>query len=98
MIAALEAKLAEAKAKEADKSRTRVAYLVEAIKTIDEKIVKAEEKYNTAVAAAKSTKDATIAKLEDKRSDLDAELQELAVDTAITTQLTFSEPVEVEEV
>ena len=95
MIADLERKLAEAKAKEQDKAKTRVAYLVESIKAIDEKIVKAEDRYNTTVANAKEIKDAAIEKLEQKRADLDAELSELA--TTDATQLTFTS-VEVEEV
>ena len=103
MIAALEAKLAEARAKEAEKSKTRATYLVEAIKAVDEKIEKAEERYNTAVSTAKEIKDKAIIRLEEKRADLDAELTDLAVETAEalavnTGQPVFTEPVEVEEV
>ena len=103
MIAALEAKLAEARAKEAEKSKTRVNYLVEAIKAVDEKIAKAEGRYNTAVSNAKAIRNKAIARLEEKRADLDAELQELAIESADavavnTGQLTFTELVEAEEV
>lgn len=98
MIAALEAKLAEARAKEAEKSKTRVTYLVEAIKTIDERIAKADAAFDSTVAQAEALRDQRIAKLEEKRADLDAELSELAVESATTTQLTFDEPVEAEEV
>ena len=102
MIAALEAKLAEARAKEAEKSKTRVAYLVEAIGAIDERIEKAELAYANTQAAALQLKNERVAKLEAKRADLDAELSELAVESADavainTGQLTFDE-VEAEEV
>jgi DNA-binding protein H-NS len=97
MIAALEAKLAEARAKEQEKATTRAAYLVEAIKAVDEKIKKADIRYDEAVATATTVRDNAIAKLEAKRADLDAELAELAVDTASTNQLTLSET-EAEEV
>jgi hypothetical protein len=98
MIAALEAKLAEARAKEAAKSTTRVAYLVEAIKSVDARIAKADEVCTAAVEKATAVRDAKIAKLEEKRADLDAELADLAVESVDTSQLTFSEPVEAEEV
>lgn len=97
MIAALEQKLAEAKAKEIEKSRTRAAYLVESIKAIDERIAKADSRFDEAVATATTVRDNAIAKLEAKRIDLDAELAELAVDTATTDQLSFT-TTEAEEV
>ena len=97
MIAALEAKLAEARAKEANKSKTRVNYLVEAIKAVDEKIEKAELAYANTQAAALQLKNERIAKLEEKRADLDAELADLAVESVDTSQLTFDEA-EAEEV
>ena len=95
MITALEAKLAEARAKEAAKATTRVAYLVEAIKTIDEKIAKADTAFDNTVATAQQLRDTRISKLEEKRADLDAELADLAEDNA--NQLTF-DSTEVEEV
>jgi DNA repair exonuclease SbcCD ATPase subunit len=98
MIKQLEARLAEAKAKEAAKASTRTAYLVEAIKAIDEKITKADSAFDEAVAKAQALRDQRISKLESKRADLDAELADLAVGTVDTSQLTFDEPVEVEEV
>lgn len=98
MIAALEAKLAEAKAKEQEKKVGRTGAVIEEIKAIDAKLVTAKEAYDKAVATAKEAYDKKVARLEERRADLDAELQELAVDTVSTTQLTFSEPVEVEEV
>jgi predicted nucleic acid-binding Zn-ribbon protein len=98
MIAALEAKLAEARAKEAAKATTRVSYLVEAIKTIDEKIAKADSAFDEAVAKAQALRDGRISKLEEKRADLDAELADLAVESVDASQLTFDEPVEAEEV
>lgn len=97
MIAALEAKLAEARAKEATKSTTRVAYLVEAIKTVDDKIAKATAAYDATVAKAAELRDSRISKLEEKRADLDTELADLAVESVDTSQLTFTE-VEAEEV
>jgi len=96
MIKQLEAKLAEAKAKEQEKAQTRAAYLVEAIKSVDERIKKADARFDETVATATEVRDNAIAKLEAKRVDLDAELAELAVDTA-TDQLTF-DAVEAEEV
>ncbi|MGV0949447.1 MAG: hypothetical protein ACOYB3_02155 [Azonexus sp.] len=97
MIAALEAKLAEARAKEAAKSTTRVSYLVEAIKTVDDRIAKATAAYDATVAKAAELRDERVSKLETKRADLDAELADLAVDSAESTQLTFTEA-EAEEV
>lgn len=88
MIAALEAKLAEARAKEQEKAVTRTNYLVEAIKSIDERIAKAEDSCAKAIAAATATRDERVAKLEQKRVDLDAELAELASESATTA--TFS--------
>ena len=102
MIAALEAKLAEARAKEAAKSTTRVSYLVEAIKTVDDRIAKATAAYDATVAKAAELRDERVSKLETKRADLDAELADLAVESADavainTGQLTFTEA-EAEEV
>ena len=91
MIAALEAKLAEAKAKEVEKATTRAAYLVESIKAVDEKIAKADASCDKAIKTATDLRDQRIAKLEQKRADLDAELADLAVDTADTSQLSFDE-------
>ena len=98
MIADLERKLAEARVKEANKNKTRVNYLVESIKAVDEKIAKADAAFDAAVAKAQELRDSRIAKLEEKRADLDAELSELAVESVDTSQLTFDEPVEAEEV
>jgi hypothetical protein len=97
MIAALEAKLAEARAKEAAKATTRVAYLVEAIATIDKKIELSNARFDKTVATATTVRDTAIAKLEEKRADLDAELADLAVDSVDSSQLTF-DAVEAEEV
>jgi uncharacterized coiled-coil protein SlyX len=108
MIAALEAKLAEARAKEIEKSRARAAYLIEAIKSVDEKIAKVEQRYTETVATAQTFRDERITKLEQKRADLDAELAEMAEETAAQNEdelvaseteaeLTFSES-EAEEV
>jgi len=97
MIATLEARLAEAKAKEASKARTRVAYLVEAIKSIKEKMAAVNARYTKTVETAASVRDAALAKLEDRLATLELELQELAEDSADTDQLTFN-AVEVEEV
>ena len=98
MIADLERKLAEARAKEAEKSKTRVANLVEAIKSIDERITKADAAFDAAVAKAQELHYSRISKLEEKRADLDAELADLAVESVDTGQLTFDESVEAEEV
>jgi flagellar hook-basal body complex protein FliE len=97
MIKALEEKLEAAKAKEAEKATTRAAYLIEAIKTVDEKISKADASCDKAIKTATDLRDQRIAKLEAKRADLDAELADLAVDTASTSQLSFDEA-EAEEV
>ena len=91
MIKALEEKLEAAKAKEAEKATTRAAYLIEAIKTVDEKISKADASCDKAIKTATDLRDQRIAKLEAKRADLDAELADLAVDTASTSQLSFDE-------
>jgi len=97
MIKALEEKLEAAKAKEAEKATTRAAYLIEAIKTVDEKISKADASCDKAIKTATDLRDQRITKLEQKRADLDAELADLAVDTA-SQQLSFDEPVEADEV
>ena len=91
MIAQLKAKLAEAEAKEAEKAKTRVAYLIGAIASIDERITKAEDRYRQAVTVAEEARDKAIAKLEERRADLDAELAELASDDVPFNQLTFVE-------
>lgn len=88
MIAALEQKLAEARAKEQEKFVTRANYLVEAIKSVDERIAKAEDNYSKTVAAAAEQRDERIDKLEAKRAELDAELNELATTSA--NKATFS--------
>lgn len=95
MIAALEAKLAEAKAKEADKSKAEVETLVVDIKALQAKSAELVEGKAAAIAKVTEAWDARIAKVEQKLMDKEARLSELA--TTDATQLTFTS-VEVEEV
>lgn len=78
MIADLEARLEEAKAKVEERKRQTVASLTDQLKNIDEQEAKAHARFDTAHDAAVKTRDERLAALSKRRLKVEEELAALS--------------------